>query len=353
MKEKELLSKRLFNQHISFQSLENPGDLVSRMGAVQAQDYAMSKWAVALRLKNGTDKIVEDAINEGIIIRTHVLRPTWHLVHVDDIRWMLELTAPFIRKQMVYYDRQLGIEKKELLRSVRLFEKSLEGAQHLSRPELEGIFTKAKFDCKGMRFGHLLMHAELQGLICSGARKGKQNTYALFEERVPEVRQQTREESLAKLTLKYFQSHGPATVKDFTWWSGLAAADAGIGIALIKEKMEKVVIGGETFYFIQTEESREMNKSIYLLPNYDEYTVAYSGRDAIIDKSTKAKISRGGNPLFYNIILVNGKICGTWKREVKAGSLILTNEVFEKFSAAKQKELLKAENKYRNFAANR
>ncbi|MFA6056752.1 MAG: winged helix DNA-binding domain-containing protein [Taibaiella sp.] len=353
MKEKELLSYRLFNQQLSASTLQTPAELVSWIGAVQAQDYAMAKWAIGLRLKNANDDIIEKAITDGSIIRTHVLRTTWHLVTPEDIRWMLQLTAPGIYKQMAYYDRQLDIEQRELMKSAKLFEKTLTGKKQLTRPELEEIFTKAKFNCDGMRFGHLLMHAELQGLICSGAKKGKQITYALLEERVPATRKYNRDESLAMLTRKYFQSHGPATLKDYMWWSGLTAKEAKEGIALLEGKINNVSYNEEVLWYIDLQDKIKMDKTIYLLPNYDEYIVGYTNRDALMPENNKNKLSREGNPLFINTIIINGQVCGTWKRTLKANEVMINSTVFGELSMTNKKQMEQAEQRFKQFLIKR
>jgi hypothetical protein len=349
MKEKELLAYRLYNQQLSVSSFGTPAELVSWMGAIQAQDYAMAKWAIGLRVKNSTDSLVEQAISDGSIIRTHILRPTWHLVAPADVRWMLQLTAPGIYKQMAYYDRQLGIEQKELLKSAKLFEKVLGGNQQLTRPELEAIFTKAKFNCEGMRFGHLLMHAELQGLICSGGRKGKQISYALLEERVPAAKKYNKTESLALLTQKYFQSHGPATIKDYIWWSGLTTAEAKEGIALLEGKINSIKFKEEVLWYIDIPGETKADKKIYLLPNYDEYTVGYNNREALIAENNKSKISRTGNPLFSNTILINGHVQGIWKRTLKKNAVLIHSDVFDELTLTQKKQMEQAEKLFKNF----
>lgn len=348
MKEKELLSSRLYNQQLSASSFQTPAELVSWMGAIQAQDYAMAKWAIGLRIKDATDDLVEQAITDGTIIRTHILRTTWHLVTPADVRWMLQLTAPGIYKQMAYYDRQLGIEQKELLKSAKLFEKTLAWKMQLTRPELEEIFKKAKFNCEGMRFGHLLMHAELQGLICSGARKGKQITYTLLEERVPVSKKYSKEESLIMLTEKYFQSHGPATLKDYVWWSGLTNAEAKEGIALLEGKIKSIKIKEDVLWYIDIPEELKNDKTIYLLPNFDEYTVSYNNREALISEGNKNRV---GNPLFSNTIIINGQVCGIWKRTIKPKAVIITPDIFEELTTAKKKQLEQAEQRFKKFLA--
>jgi hypothetical protein len=348
MKEKELLSFRLHNQQLSVSSFKTPTELVSWMGAMQAQDYAMAKWAVGLRIKNANDDIIEKAIADGTIIRTHVLRTTWHLVTPADIRWMLQLTAPGIYKQMAYHDRQLGIEQKELIKSAKLFEKTLAGEKQMTRPELEEIFIKARFNCEGMRFGHLLMHAELQGILCSGAKKGKQITYALLEERVLVAKKYNREESLAMLTQKYFQSHGPATLKDYVWWSGLTVKEAKEGIALLEGKINSINYKEDVLWYIDLPDKIKMDKTIYLLPNYDEYVVAYNNREALIPEDKRSELSRE-NPLFNNNIIINGQVCGTWKRTMKSKGVVIDSTVFKELTATDKKYLAQAEQRFEQF----
>jgi hypothetical protein len=349
MKDKELLSSRLYNQQLSVSSFQTPTELVSWMGAIQAQDYAMAKWAIGLRIKDTNDDIIEKAITDGTIIRTHILRPTWHFVAPADIRWMLQLTAPAIYKQMAYYDRQLEIEQKELVKSAKLFEKTLTEEKQLTRPELEEIFTKAKFNCDGMRFGHLLMHAELQGLICSGAKKGRQITYALLEERVSATKKYNREESLAMLTQKYFQSRGPATLKDYMWWSGLTSKEAKEGIALLEGKINNISYNEEVLWYIDLPVKITMDKTIYLLPNFDEYIVGYNNRDVLIPENNKSELSRDGNPLFSNTIIMNGQVFGTWKRTLKSNGVTINSTVFDELSMANKKQLELAELRFKKF----
>lgn len=349
MSAKELLKLRIHNQQLCISQNENAAALVSWMGAVQAQDYAMAKWAMGLRIKDGTDRKIEAAIATGEILRTHVLRPTWHFVPAEDIRWMLQLTAPQIQKQMVYYDRQLGIDKKELNRSTKLFEKTLAGKKQMTRKELAEIFTKAKFNCEGMRFGHLLMHAELAGLLCSGPLAGKNITYALLEERVKPSQYISKEESLANLAKKYYQSHGPATVKDFSWWSGLSLTTAKEAIALIDDELSQAIVGIEEYYYIERKGVEKKSTTVILLPNYDEYVVGYTRRDMIMGKDTKEKMSRGGNPVFENTVLIDGIIAGNWKREIKKETVTVHINLFDDIPAASQKKIEQAEKNYKTF----
>src|SRR6185369_4462037 len=222
MNTSDVLSQRLHNQKLSSSELEKPVDVVRWLGAVQAQDYHAALWALALRMRNATHAAVEAAFNHGEIIRTHVLRPTWHFVAPEDIRWLLQLTAPCINRRCSGTYRRFGLDDAVFKRSTKVFVKALRGGKHLTRAALRAAHNQAGIPADDtVRMGHLLLRAELDGLICSGPRLGKQFTYALLEERVPPGKTLTREEALAELTRRYFSSHGPATLQDFVWWSGL------------------------------------------------------------------------------------------------------------------------------------
>ena len=224
-----IVSQRLFNQQLVDTRFQQAEEIVAWMGAMQAQEYAMAKWAIGLRLGTTNDGAIEAAFNAGRILRTHVLRPTWHFVAPKDIRWMLRLTAPRVRQAMAYMDRQLEVERRLIARSQRAFTKALQGGQPRSRTDLQLALTRAKVAASGPRLAHLLMHAELDGLICSGPRRERQFTYMLLDERVPSTKPLQRDVALAELTRRYFESHGPATVQDFSWWSGLSMRDATRG----------------------------------------------------------------------------------------------------------------------------
>jgi hypothetical protein len=224
----EILKLRLFNSGLSSSPFRSVADAVSHLGAVQAQDYAAAKWALGLRIKDSTDADVEKAFNEGAILRTHVMRPTWHFVMPEDIRWMLALTAPRVKARLAPYNRRLGLDETVLTRSNEAIAKALEGHTYLARQELKTVLVDVGIETDVQRLGHILVRAELDGLICSGPRRGKQFTYALLEERVAKTENMSRDQALATLALRYFTSHGPAQLKDFSWWSGLGDKGAGI-----------------------------------------------------------------------------------------------------------------------------
>src|SRR5438105_8413535 len=223
----DVCRQRLSAQHLVKQELEKASDVVQLFGAVQAQDYAMAKWGIAQRTRGASDTAVEKEISDGAILRTHVLRPTWHFVAPADIRWMLALTAPRVKALLAHHDRELALDAAVLRRSRAVLTKALKDGKQFTRAELSRALTKGGVRADGtLRLAHLMIHAELDGLICSGSRRGKQFTYALLEERVPPARKVERAASLHELAIPYFSTRGPATEDDFAWWSGLTKADA-------------------------------------------------------------------------------------------------------------------------------
>src|SRR6266516_4352031 len=209
MTKREIAHQRIHNQLITHQTFEKVGDVLRWLGAVQAQDYAAAKWALGLRMQNSTDDMIEQAFTDGTILRTHVMRPTWHFVLPADIRWMLALTAPRVLATIAHYDRTLELDDAVFTRSNTVLVKALQGGKQLTRAELVSVLQQAGIATDNVqRIGHILMHAELDGMICSGARRGKQFTYALLDERAPQARTLDRDESLYALAWGYFTSHG-------------------------------------------------------------------------------------------------------------------------------------------------
>ncbi len=349
MTSSETIKLRLFNQQLAGTRFTQPQELVSWMGAIQSQDYGMAKWAIGLRLPGSGDAIVEKAFNEGKILRTHVLRPTWHFVTPKDIRWMLDLTAPRILSSLVHNDRHLSLDKKILKKTNDALAKALEGRKQLTRDEVRSVLQRAKIDTSGLRFMHLLEHAELDRVICSGPKKERQFTYALFDERVS-AKSMEREEALAELTKRFFTSRGPATIYDFAWWSGLPVNDAKKGIEMVKKNFKKESIDGKEYFFrVPSLLKNDLAQTALLLPNYDEYVVSYKDRTEAIDKKHLAMIAKERNAVFTNSILVNGKIAGTWQRAIKNNSVTVTTRLFSTLSKTKQELVTRAANRYSKF----
>lgn len=346
----QIARMRLHNQLLTQQPYEKPHEVVRWLGAAQAQEYAGAKWAIGLRLPKANEDVIEQALNKGSILRTHVLRPTWHFVTAADIRWMLKLTAPRVHAFSAYWYRRLELNDAIFHRSEQVIIKALESGNHLTREELATPLQEAGINTSELRLTHLLFHAELEGIICNGIRRGKQWTYALLDERVFASKPYTHSEALAELTMRYFASRGPATVKDFAWWSGLTVADAKLGIELIKSQLDQEEMNGQNYWFRETQMTPISNTpSIQILPAYDEYIVAYTDRSAVYDENTPNNTASQGNILFNYIIVLNGKVVGTWKRTIKKQKAIISLNLFNQLCTDEAQALNIQLHKYAGF----
>jgi winged helix DNA-binding protein len=350
MTNSDIARQRLLNQHIVEPTFKSPTDVVAWLGAVQAQEYADAKWALGLRMENATDAIVEQAFNEGAILRTHLMRPTWHFVTPADIRWILELTAPRVHARNAYYERQLELDGALFRRSDAVIAKALRGGKHLLRSELGSTLARAGIVAKTNRLSHIMHHAELEGIVCSGPRRGKQFTYALLNERVPQAKTLVRDEALAELTRRYFTSHGPATVRDFAWWSGLTVADVKVGLALSGSQLSQEVIDGQTYWFSSsTRVANDRAMKAYLLPVFDEYTVAYKDRSAVFERVGRNKLGGSMDILLTYAIVVGGQIVGTWEPTLKKDTLVIETNLFTGLTTIEKRAIAAAAQRYGDF----
>lgn len=331
---RDVVSQRLDNHKLSSSEFKKPVDVVRWLGAVQAQDFNGAKWALALRMRKATDAAVEEAFNEGQILRTHVMRPTWHFVAPEDIRWMLQLTAPRVNVRCGPNYRKYELDKATLQRSDKALTRALQGGKHLTRSALKKVLNQAGIAADDtVRMAHILLRAELDGVVCSGPRAGKQFTYALLEERVPATQALSRDEALARLTQRYFTGHGPATLQDFVWWSGLTAADARHGVELVDRHLRQELIDEKVHLSPRTVKAPKPMHSAHLLPAYDEYTVAYKDRQAIYVRTNgKPAVTTWG--LLGPIVIVNGRVVGTWKRSNDEVVLNVSRDLKESERAA-------------------
>ena len=327
---------RLHTQQIAQQQFQQPKELLNWMGAMQAQDYEMSKWAVALRLPDANENKIETALNNGELIRTHILRPTWHIVSAENHRWMMDLSAPQLTRTLNSYNKSVGIDAKTLLKAEKIILKLLAKKNHCTRDEIMSILQKEKINTDNYRSAHIMFHAELNGLVCNGIRKGKEITYALLDERIPLSKKLNRDEALAKLATIYFQSHSPATLKDFSWWSGLNQTEAKKSIDFISKNLEKIEVGEQTYFVFQPTKKIKQNAEIHLLPAFDEYIISYNHRLDVVDKNQAPKVFTN-NGIFKPMIVHDGKIIGTWKRTIAGKKL--TTEIFPFEKISKQTEM--------------
>ena len=315
MRTEDIARWRLRTLRLSGEPLGTADEIVGWLGAVQAQDYGPSKWSVGQRSLGLTDLDLERAMAEGSILRTHVLRPTWHFVRPADIRWLLALTRARVQSLSAHGRRREGVDGRLLSRAHTALADALAGGRHLTRDELGSSLAQVGIDARGSRLAHIVMHAELEGLLCSGAPRGKQQTYALLDERVPPTAAVTRDEALVELTRRYFTSHGPASARDLQWWSSLTLADVKRGIALSDSLLRRQVIDRVT-YWVSSAAMPESQpcRRLHLLHMFDEYLVGYSETRGVMDVAGRGGSQFSTINVRSGVIILDGQLAGTWRR---------------------------------------
>jgi hypothetical protein len=326
---------RLARLHISRPIRDSVSGMVRRLVAVQAQDFAGAKWAIGLRLTNVTDAEVERAFNAGEILRTHVLRPTWHFVAPEDIRNLLLLTGSRVLRHNAPMCRTLGQDAATLNRSAAILARALEGGRYLTREALGAVVQASGIPTDGpQRMAYIMMYAELTGVVCSGPRLGRQFTYARLDERVPPVRPAGREEVLADVASRYHATRAPAAARDFATWCGLGVADATSALGALPAP--KAV------------RPRRGVPRVHLLSIYDEYLSSYRDRSAIVSPDLGHRLVNQGAALAWTIVL-DGQIVGTWRRVLARDHVTIEPTLFVRFSRAERDELAVAALRYGAF----
>jgi hypothetical protein len=345
----DIAQLRLHNQRLTRTAFERPEDVVQWLVAIQSQEYAGAKWGVAQRTKGLIDAAIDQAFAEGAILRTHMMRPTWHFVTPVDIRWMLKLTAPHVHAANAYYYRKLGLDDSVFAQSNALLTKALQGGKQHTRSELESILQQAgvtKETDDRLRIAYIMMHAELDAVICSGALRGKQHTYALLDERAPQAISLGHDEARAELARCYFTSRGPATLKDYMGWSGLSAVDAKAGLDAINSQLAQEVVDGKTYWFPQNMPTEKTaSPTAWLLPAYDEYFSSYKDHTAVLEPEYSEQVSQSSG----QAIILDGKIVGVWKRTFTKKTVIITPTLFAPLNDAESQALAEAEHRYGEF----
>ena len=349
MTQSDIAHIRLHNQRLLGEKFQTPHEAVSFLGAVQSQDYPAAKWSLGQRLKNATDETIDQAFNKGEILRTHVMRPTWHFVPPSDIHWMLELTSPRIKQFMAHYNRKLELDDGLFKKTTAMIVKLLKEKSYATRQEIKAELTKIGITTDVQRLAHIVSWAELDAIVCSGPRIGKQFTYALLADRAPKTKNKTRDEALAELAKRYFTSHGPAQVKDFSWWSGLTVKDAEEGLNMIKSKLHNEILDDKTYWFSKENKiNNQKTPKAFLLSIYDEYTIAYKDRSALGDGRYFEQLISMGNALTA-VIIIDGEIAGTWKRIIKKNSIEMIIKPLRNFDKKEYEAIHQEEEKYGKF----
>ncbi|MDD3040249.1 winged helix DNA-binding domain-containing protein [Bacteroides sp.] len=346
-----LFTIRLLNQQLLKPQFCHPKELVSWMGAMQAQEYTMVKWAVGMRLKLATIQTVEKALQEGDILRTHVMRPTWHLVAAEDIRWMLKLSAQRIKAANDSYAKghSLDITEEVYTKSNNLLEKILCGNKSLTKQDIAEHYEHSGLLADQYHMTRFLARAEVEGVVCSGEGEGRKHTYMLLEERVAPVPEITKDEALARLARSYFRSHAPATLQDFLWWSGLSISEARQAVYLIDSELIAEQWKDQTWYIHNSCRTRGKSAdNLHLLPSYDEYLIAYKDRTDVLPKEFYPKAFTN-NGLFYPVLLHEGRVVGNWSKSVKKVGIDLQHSFFEENACMAEALLDKANDEYKQF----
>lgn len=351
-----LIADRLRNHGLTRTASSSVVEVVRSLGAVQSQDYPGARWAVGQRLAKATDTRVADAYDRGEIVRTHVMRPTWHFVAPEDLRWMQALTGPRVRSAFSSSFRQWGLDDAVAKRSRKILERALRDRNYQTRQELREAFERGGIPIPHThRLAFLMIDAELAALVCSGPMRGKQFTYALVDERIASVPALTVDESLAELARRYFTSHGPATLRDFVWWSGLKVSQARQALDLLGRNVTRAEVDGREYWW--TERTRTAKVPVnraWLLPNYDEYFIAYKDRELTLSASA----TRSGvlaNPLLPNgalphLLMIDGLLAGTWARTVSSSGVEVRIKPFRTMSAITRDAVDRAIAAYRRFS---
>ena len=340
----------MLSQHLWGTPFRTPQEVVRWFGALQAQDFPVAKWSVAQRANGVTNAAMDQAFNDGAILRTHLLRPTWHFVLPEDIRWMLDLTAPRVNALNAHRYRQLDLAGPLFAKTNALIAKVLKDGSQRTRKELAAILERGGFKTDGQRLAYILMRAELDGVVCSGARRGKQHTYASLAKLAPRARTLDRDAALAELTRRYFTSRGPATLKDYVRWSSLTVAEGRSGLDSVKPELEHEVVDGRTYWFAESSpKAKTSSKVIDLVQGLDEYIMSYSESRDVLLGSLGADAAARIAIVFVHAVLLDGQLIGHWRPVSGRDSVVIEASLHRRLSRVEEKALRAAVERYGRF----
>ena len=340
------------NSRLTGTGFTSPAEAVGWHLAMQAQDYGPAKWSVGQRTKGLTDRDLDEALMEGSIIRTHVLRPTWHFVARDDFRWLLTLSGPRVQRWNARRYRELGLDARTRARGEKVIVSALEGGNRLTRKEIATVLDDAGFDRSGQRLPYLLSHCELEAVIGSGGLTGKQHTYALIDGRVPAGGGRfDRDDAVVELVRRYLTSHGPASVKDMSWWSGLTMTDLRKGLELLGDEVRSETVDEILLWSIASNDSPPpLARGAHLLQTYDEIVVGYTeSRFSGDPGSEKARAAWGDRTFPSGVLLLNGRIGGHWRRTIERTEVPIEVHLYQKPKPSETKSLETAASKLGRF----
>jgi hypothetical protein len=345
----DLARSRFINQQIGVPRFSKPGDVVRWMGAVQAQDYPAALWGVGLRTPGATQETIENAIAEKRTVRTWPMRGTLHFVAPSDVRWMLKYLTPRVVARAASRFRQLQLTDATFSSSRTVIEKALAGGKFVTREAMYTLLERSRISCAGQRGIHILWKLAQEGLICFGTHEGKQPTFVLLDEWIPEMKIPPRDEAIVLLAQKFFASHGPATLHDFVWWSGLTVVEARTGVEVIKGSFASDVVAGKTYWFpINGLKATRETRTAHMLPAFDEFLVGYKDRSAAVDAKHARRAHPGGGILNPTIV-IDGRIIGTWKRTIKQDTVVTRIRPFTRLNNDQYQKIEKGAERYAKF----
>jgi hypothetical protein len=340
MKSNDIVALRMRSQQLTGQHATTAAEVVSRLGAMQAQDYAGTLWSVGMRMQEGsaeaTEAGMERALAEGNIVRTWPLRRTYHVAAAEDVRWMLALLAPRALAGAKGRRLGLGIDDATLDKARTVVLEALADGVPRTRDNLLAYMDEAGIQTAGQRGIHILVNMAQSALICMGPRAGKEYTFVALDAWVPHAPPLAREEALGRLATRYFSGHGPATIKDFVWWAYITVADARAGIDAAGQAIEKVAVG-KTEYWMAAgamDTGASPVPHALLLPGFDEYFLGYSDRSAVMDAEHAEHLQPGANGMFKPALLVDGRVAGIWQKKVTKKDMTVSVEPFAPLAAA-------------------
>jgi hypothetical protein len=318
-----VLRHRLATQRLHGVTLPSAADVVRLLGCVQSQEYAHALWSLGMRSSAPTVADVQAEFDSGEFLRTHILRPTWHFVAAEDIRWILKVTAPRVQQlnQTIY--RQAGLDPDTRDRGITVIVDELGGGRYRTRAELgralaeRGVASQGLVG-RGLWLAYSVMHAELEGVICSGPTRGTQQTYALLDERAPRSAGVVGDS--AELARRFFMGHGPASIQDLARWSSLTIGQCRDAVAATKDQLDNVSVEGVELWFDPEPPPVEPSSDALLLPLYDEVTLSYP---LINFPQADGHPHRPGEDLFVGCVIIAETNVGTWRRTVQGRRMIM------------------------------
>jgi hypothetical protein len=347
--QRSIAARRMRSQRLWGPACSSPKQVLSVLGAMQAQEHAIARWSVAQRTRTQNAAAVDRALRDGIILRTHIIRPTWHFVLASDLRWLLAVSAPKVHALNAYYYRKCGVDAELAVRSQHVLARALEGGAQLTRVELAQALDRAGVEASGIRLAYVLMRAELDGVIVSGAVRGKQQTYAAFDARVPQGRGLDREEALAELTRRFFLARGPATLRDYARWGSLTLREARRGLELVRANLAHEEIEGRSYWFGPNAcAARVESPVIDLVQGYDECIMSYSeSRDVLLGKGAQTGLADAS---FLHAIFLDGQLAGHFRIVPEKRALCLETRLYRPLERSENRALDAAVERYGRFA---